>query len=194
MAPAEADGLFNGLEEALDNKTQAILQARIAPTTRGNYFSMIVRLFCYLQDNDELYPGVLSPALTAALREADSQDSQKRTKRGAPSKRRDASKQVVINAIKSIDSHPSSFPINFDNFTFNCFAGFLKTFKKTIVKRSHQTPSAAQDEEVTTVVTSCVTIRLGAGSFSTACSVLAFIFTECGVEKDGTSLHDICGS
>ena len=125
--------------------------------------------------------------MIADLREADLQDSQKKTKRGAPSKRRDASKKVVVNAIKGIDSQdPSTFPINFDNLTFNCFAGFLKTFKKTVVKRSRQTPSAAQDEEVTTVVTSSVTIRLGAGSFSAACSALAFIFTECGIEKDGT--------
>ena len=35
-------------------------------------------------------------------------------------------------------------------------------------------------------MTSTVTICLGAGSFSAACSALAFIFTECGVEKDGT--------
>ena len=148
---------------------------------------MIIRLFRYLQDNDELYPGVLSRALIADLREADSQNSQKRTMKGAPSKRQDASKKVVVNAIKSIDSQdPSTFPINFDNLTFNCFAGFLKTFKKTVVKRSRHTPSAEQDEEITTVVTSSVTIHLGAGSFSAACSALAFVFTECGIEKDGT--------
>ncbi len=125
--------------------------------------------------------------MIADLREADSQDSQKRTKRGTPSKCQDASKQVIIDAIKSMDSQdPSTFPISFDNLTINCFSGFLKTFKKTVVKRSCRTPSAAQDEDVTTVVTSSVTICLGAGSFSAACSALGFIFTECGVEKDGT--------
>ena len=72
VAPAKVDDIFDGLEEMLDNKTQAILKARIALTTRGNYFSVIIRLFCYLQDNDELYPGVLIPALTADLPEADS--------------------------------------------------------------------------------------------------------------------------
>ncbi len=182
VAPAKEDGLFDGL----DNETQAILHARIAPTTRGNYFSMLVRLFRYFQDNNKLFPGVLSHALLEELQKADLQDSEKRTRSGAPSKRRDASKRVIVDAIKSINSQdPLTFPINFDNFTFNCFAGFLKTFKKTIVKRSPKTPSAAQ-KEVTTVVTSTVTIRLGAGSFSAACSALAFIFTECGVEKDGT--------
>jgi hypothetical protein len=60
VASAKADGLFDGFEEVLDNKTQAILQARIALTTRGNYFSMIVRLFCYLQGNDEERRGTRS--------------------------------------------------------------------------------------------------------------------------------------
>ena len=35
-------------------------------------------------------------------------------------------------------------------------------------------------------MTSSVTIHLGAGFFSAACSALVFIFTECGVEKDET--------
>ena len=67
VAPSEVKSLFDGLEEAMDNETQAILQARIAPTTRGNYFSMIVRLFHYLQDNNELCPRVLSRDLIADL-------------------------------------------------------------------------------------------------------------------------------
>ena len=83
VAPAEEDGLCDGL----DNETQAILNARIAPATRGNYFSMLVRLFRYFQDNNKLFPGVLSHALLEELQEADLQDSEKRTRSGAPSKR-----------------------------------------------------------------------------------------------------------
>ena len=141
VAPAEEDGLFDGL----DNETQAILHARIAPTTRGNYFSMLVRLFRYFQDNNKLFPGVLSHALLEELQKADLQDSEKRTRSGAPSKRRDASKRVIVDAIKSINSQdPLTFPINFDNFTFNCFAGFLKTFKKLL---SREAPKPLQQHK-----------------------------------------------
>jgi hypothetical protein len=67
VTPTEEDGLFDGPEDTLGNKMQAIPQVRIAPATRGNYFSMIDQLFCYLQDNNKLYHTVLTPALLVSL-------------------------------------------------------------------------------------------------------------------------------
>ena len=78
-----------------------------------------------------------------------------------------------------IDQHnPATFPINFETFTFNAFAVFLKTFKKNITMRHAHDP-----DDDTIIVTSTVTI---VGSFSNACSALSRLFTECNVEKGAT--------
>ena len=88
---------------------------------------------------------------------------------------------MIVDVLDAIDPRDeSTFPIKFEEFSFNIFAAFLKTFKKTVTKRSR--PS----EDSTTVVTTTMTIRLGAGSFSGACSALAFLFVECDIEKDAT--------
>ena len=62
----------------------------------------------------------------------------------------------------------------------NSLATFLKTFKKTTTKQSQLS------EDATTVAMTTMTICLGAGSFSGACFALAFLFVECGIEKDAT--------
>ena len=174
----EIAAFVNSVADGLDEETQTILLARLAKKTRGNYIAMIVRLIHFLQDT---YPDVLPDVLLHRLAMADQQDSKKRTKRGAPPKCRDASKSVIVDVLDAIDPRDeSTFPIKFDEFSFNIFAAFLKTFKKTVTKRSR--PS----EDATTVVTTTMTIRLGAGSFSGACSALAFLFVECGIEKDAT--------
>ena len=121
---------------------------------------MNVRFIRFLQDT---YSQVLPGELQIRLSEAGEEDRGRRTKSGAPSKRRDASKAVLFDVLESIDQKDSStFPIKFEELTFNIFAGFLKTFKKTITKRSQSS------DDTTIVETQTLTIRLGAGSFSAA--------------------------
>lgn len=78
------------------------------PVTREKYFSMLVRLFCYIQYNNMLFTWVFSPTLMGELQEAELHDSEKRKRRGAPSKKQDVSKQVIVDAIKSINSQDLS--------------------------------------------------------------------------------------
>jgi hypothetical protein len=76
-----------------------------------------------------------------------------------------------------------TFPIDFEHLTFNVFAAYLKTFKRTIKrKRARVNPYDNQ----TVIETSTITIQLGAGSFNNACSALSQLFTECGEEKSAT--------
>jgi hypothetical protein len=109
---------------------------------------------------------------------ANEEDRQRRTKSGKPSKTKESNKKAIIDffgAIKQDD--PSTYPINFEHLTFNAFAAFLKTFKKTVTKRKSSTPSD------TITIADTVTIRLCAGTFSNACSALSHLFTECNVDK-----------
>ncbi len=95
--------------------------------------------------------------------------------------KQNASKSVIVDVLDAIDPmDESTFPIKFEEFSFNIFAAFLKTFKKTVTKRSRHS------DDATTVVITTMNICLGVGSFSDACSALAFLFVECGIEKDAT--------
>ena len=114
---------------------------------------------------------------------ADDKDCQCRTKSDKPSKQRDYSMHAIVDFFDKINKDDTStFPIYFEKFTFNAFAAFLKTFTKKISKRN------TRDEDDTVIVTATeVTIRLGAGSFSNACSALSHLFTECGIDKGATT-------
>lgn len=169
----------------LDQETIDILNARIAQSTRSRYNCMNIRFIRFLHDNCAAFPNVLNPDLMGAMIEADEIDSQRRTKSGKPSKKRDSNRDAITAFLMGIDQHnPNSFPINFDALSFNAFAAFLKTFKKTVTKRGAATST---EEDETVIETATVTIRLGAGSFSSACSALSHLFTECGVDKAATA-------
>ena len=66
---------------------------------------MIVRLIGFLHDT---YPDVLPDVLLQRLATANEQDSEKQTKRGAPSKCKDASKSVIVDVHDSINPRISA--------------------------------------------------------------------------------------
>ena len=108
-----------------------MLNAQIAPSTRSGYNSMNIHLICFFQDNCEKFPNIINPDLMGNLVVADDKDRQRRTKAGKPSKQWDYSKQAIIDLFDKINQDdPSTFPIDFEKFTFNAFAAFLKTFAK----------------------------------------------------------------
>ena len=114
---------------------------------------------------------------------ADDKDRQHRTKAGKPSKQWDYSKQAIVDFFDKINRvDPFTFPIDFEKFTFNAFAAFLKTFTKKISQRN-----TCDGDETVIVTATEVTIRLGAGSFSNACSAISHLFTECGIDKGTTT-------
>lgn len=70
--------------------------------------------------------------------------------------------------------------------TLQLFCQLCKGIEKLCEEKPTTTSSAVQDEDVTTVVTATVTTCMGVASFSADCLVFAFLFSECGFEKDCT--------
>ena len=83
---------------------------------------MIVWLIRFLQDT---YSHVLLEELQIWLSEANEVDRGLQTKAGASLKHRDASKAVIFDALDFIyQKDASTFPINFEEFSFNILLGF----------------------------------------------------------------------
>ena len=170
----------------LDAETIAVLNARLANSTRAKYNWSLIKFLRWLFDNSHIFPGILNPDLVAALLEANELDRGVRRKDGSPSTKRDHNKATSLAFLNGIDQqNPITFPIDFELLTFNVFAAYLKTFKRTIKrKRARVNP----DDNQTVIKTSTITIRLCAGSFNNACSALSHLFTECGVDKSATEV------
>lgn len=121
------------------------------------------------------------------LLHAHEQDAQCRTASGRPSKQRASMRKVILSWLLEIDpKRAETLPINFEYFSFSAYAAFLKTFKKTVATKHQLAPTEVPDSGETVIVTNKVTIRLGVGSFSNACSALSHLFLECNVDKSAT--------
>lgn len=174
-------------DEEPDEETLAILNARIAKSTRRRYNCNNIHLLLFLFDEAVKYPNILNPDLMVQLLHAHEQDAQCRTASGCPSKQRASMRKVILSWLLEIDpKRTETLPINFEYFSFKAYAAFLKTFKETVTTKHQLAPTEVPDSGETVIVTNKVTIRLSVGSFSNACSAFSHLFLECNVDKSPT--------
>lgn len=129
-------------DQGLYEEISTILNAWIAPSTHSGQNSMKIHLIFSLQDHCKKFPNIINLDLMGRLVVVDDKDHQHRTKVSKPSKPKlwDYSKQAIDDIFGKINQDdPSTFPIDFKNFTFNGFAAFLKTFTKNY-KVQHTQP------------------------------------------------------
>lgn len=112
LAPDKWDVLFDGHDDALDNEVQGKLQAWVLPATRNLLLHDTLTLLLPPGQNQQfaLHQCFFCCFIGISSRSR-YEHSAKKTKRNAPSKCKDASRQVNIDVIESIDSHDCSiFP------------------------------------------------------------------------------------
>jgi hypothetical protein len=189
------------LPQTMDEDTRNVMRASKADKTRGNYEDAISRLFRFLFDKSSDHPGIINPDLMGRMTVANDEDRTRRTKKNKPSKMRTSINDCVKDAIRGVrPEDPQTFPLDFDKLTFHVYTSFLKTFSKSVT-----TKRGATDDDVMLATnetedfdddefdsdgeerTHFVKIRLGPGSYSTARSALAFLYSECGVSRDLSS-------
>ena len=85
-----------------DEETRAILGAQVGKKSRGHYEDTLVRFFRHMYDHLDEFPGVSKEEFLLRLSSAAKEDSNRRTKSGAPSKRCISFKAEVISTLRAI--------------------------------------------------------------------------------------------
>jgi hypothetical protein len=103
-------------EEGLDAETRRTLRACLSPSTRSNYENSSVRLVLHLYDNESKYPHILKEWFINDLDQAVTEDENRVTTRGCPSRARTTSfKNAVLTAICAIvPENSDTLPLDLD--------------------------------------------------------------------------------
>ena len=110
-------------EEGLDEETHAILQSRIAKSTRKNYIDTLFRFIRFIFDNIADFEGIINPILLQRMIEAHALDQARMNTNGRPCKRRDHIKKAVTGFIAAIvGGRAETHPLVLRRLTFNVFA------------------------------------------------------------------------
>jgi hypothetical protein len=149
-------------EEVLDKETRAILQSRIAKSTRKNYIDTLFRSIRFIFDNIAGFEGIVNPLLLQRMTEAHALDQARINTNGSPCKRRDHLKRAVAGFIAAIvGGRAETHPLVLRRLTFNVFAKWMKTFKKSVKRHRTQAPADEDWEgEDLVVVEDVVTVGL----------------------------------
>jgi hypothetical protein len=110
-------------EEVLDEETRAILQSRIAKTTRKNYIDTLFHFIRFIFDNIADFEGIVNPILLQHMIKAHALDQACINTNGRPCKRQDHIKKAVTRFIAAIvGGRAETHPLVLRRLTFNVFA------------------------------------------------------------------------
>jgi hypothetical protein len=167
-------------DQLVDLETAAVMNERVASSTRQGYDGRNVSLMIWLFNSNGQYHNLLETHIFSKMVEAQHKDSNMLTKNRTRSKKRFYLRAVCRFALTSMNPGVlSPIPIKLDILSFEIFTRFLSTFKKRVTKR--KSPDA-------TTVDDSATIRLSSSSYDGACSALSHLFTESGISKEENEL------
>ena len=168
-----AEARFN----ADDAETLDVLKGRVCDGSRDSYEGRNVQFLVWLFDQRKYFGTLLKQDLLRAMELEDEKDKTRRTKAGAPSKRRDHLRDLCRAWLRAIKpDSPETHPIELGALTFQVYSRYLNSFKKKVAKRPTIDNGAKS-----------VAIRLSPSSFDGACSALAHLYHKCGLNKETLS-------